>query len=82
MAQDKKVNFFVLSNWDQLTQDMAQGKGDYLSSLATLLKIPKDQQPTFFVFAQAHHPSFSSVGAEHAEQAVHSLEKAWQSVYR
>lgn len=63
-------------------QDMAQGKGDYLSSLATLLKIPKDQQPAFFVLAQAQHPSFIAGGAERAEQAVSNLETEWESVYR
>lgn len=82
IAQDKKVKLFVLMNWDQLIQDMAQGKGDYLSSLATLLKIPKVEQPTFSAFAQTQHPSFSSEGVEHAEQAVNNLEMAWQSVYR
>ena len=51
MAQHK-VNAFAAIHFENLSQDMAQGGGEHLASLATLMGVPVEQQPEFFAFAQ------------------------------
>lgn len=43
---------FVSANVGNVSQEMARGRGEYLASLATLMGVPKDRQPEFFVLAQ------------------------------
>lgn len=47
-----KATLFAKSNWDNLNQDMARGQGEHLTSLATLLNVPSEQQSIFFSLAQ------------------------------
>ena len=37
---DQKTTMFALLNFENLTQEMAQGKGEHLASLATLMGVP------------------------------------------
>lgn len=53
---DQKVNAFVALNLENLKQDMAQGHGEYLTSLSTLLGVPQDRQASFFAHAQSRYP--------------------------
>ena len=48
----EKVNVFAAVNFDQISQEMAQGYGEHLTSLATLMEIPTDQHQIFFAMAQ------------------------------
>ena len=41
-----------------LRQDVAQGRGEYLTSLQTLLDIPPQHRAAFTLFAQANYESF------------------------
>ena len=43
-----EVSKFVDQNFARIREDMALGGGEHLASLATLLDIPKAQQPNFF----------------------------------
>ncbi len=43
---------FVSQNVDYVAQDMARGRGEYVSSLATVMGIPPDHQAEFFNLAQ------------------------------
>jgi hypothetical protein len=43
-------------NFENIKQDMAQGHGEYLSSLSTLMGIPQDRQASFFAHAQSRYP--------------------------
>jgi hypothetical protein len=38
--------------FESLAQDMAQGQGEHLASLATLLGVPEEAQPEFFALVQ------------------------------
>jgi hypothetical protein len=40
------------STFDSLIQEMAQGQGEHLASLATLLGVPQKDQPAFFALVQ------------------------------
>lgn len=48
VAADQKTTMFALLNFENLTQEMAQGKGEHLASLASLMGIPDEQHPAFF----------------------------------
>ena len=48
IMSEHKTNLFADLNFDNLSQEMAQGKGEHLASLATLMGIPADQHSAFF----------------------------------
>ena len=50
---DFKTTAFVTLNQDNLQQDLAAGRGEYLSSVSRLLGIPEGRQPAFFSTVQA-----------------------------
>lgn len=52
IVQREVLTVFVNQNADHVSQDMARGKGEYLSSLATLMGVPTDRQAEFFGLAQ------------------------------
>ena len=43
---------FVVSTFENLSQDMTRGQGEYLASLATMMGVPIQDQPSFFSLAQ------------------------------
>jgi DUF3015 family protein len=58
----EKVNVFAAINFDNLAQEMAQGRGEHLTSLATLLGVPEDQQPAFFAMTQEKYATLIQSG--------------------
>jgi Protein of unknown function (DUF3015) len=50
-----KVNVFAAANYDNLSQEMAQGGGEHLASLAALMGIPEEHRAEFFALAQAQY---------------------------
>jgi hypothetical protein len=50
-----KATAFVSFNQENLTQDLAAGRGEYLTSMGVLLGVPSDRQQTFFSAAQARY---------------------------
>ena len=52
IVQREVLTVFVGQNADHVSQDMARGRGEYLSSLATLMGVPPDRQSEFFILAQ------------------------------
>ena len=77
VAEHAKVKLFATTNWDNLVQDIAQGKGEHLTSLATLLRIPTNRQSEFFELAQEEYRTFT--GVEGPEQVVASLNETWSN---
>ena len=53
---ERKTSMFANINFDNLSQEMAQGQGEHLASLATLMGIPADQHPAFFAMTQEKYP--------------------------
>ena len=49
---EHKVTVFTAANFENLSQEMAQGQGEHLASLATLMGVPTEQQPAFFAMTQ------------------------------
>jgi endonuclease/exonuclease/phosphatase (EEP) superfamily protein YafD len=62
IVQNEQVNVFAQANFDSLTQEMAQGRGEHLASLATLLGVPAEQQPAFFAMTQEKYTTLISSG--------------------
>ncbi|TKB89004.1 MAG: DUF3015 domain-containing protein [Nitrospira sp.] len=52
---DFKTIAFVSFNHENLRQDLAAGRGEYLASMSKLLGVPEDRQPAFFSAAQASY---------------------------
>lgn len=50
---DFKATAFVTLNQENLRQDLAAGRGEYLSSVSRLLGVPEERQPVFFSTVQA-----------------------------
>jgi hypothetical protein len=69
----EKANVFAAINFDNLAQDMAQGHGEHLTSLATLMGIPADQQPEFFAMTQEGYSSFVKAGESSPAAMVRAL---------
>lgn len=72
----EKTKMFVMNNMDNLSQDLASGHGEYLTSLATLINIPVTQQTVFFSRAQEQYSALAQQGTVTPEQLLAALETA------
>ena len=61
MSQHKATMFAEL-NFESLSQEMAQGGGEHLASLATLLGVPAGQQAEFFAMTQERYQTLIQSG--------------------
>ena len=73
---EHKVNAFAALNFENLAQDMAQGHGEHIASLATLMGIPADQQPAFFAMMQEKYESLVTAGEASPVAMVKALNEA------
>lgn len=62
IKSDFKATAFVSFNHENLRQDLAAGRGEYLASVSRLLGVPTDRQSAFFASAQAGYAK--TVGLE------------------
>ena len=62
LTQSEQANLFAKLNFDNLSQEMAQGGGEHLASLATLLGVPAEQQPAFFAMTQEKYATLVQSG--------------------
>lgn len=67
IMKNKHVNL-AAGAFDSLKQEMAQGKGEHLTSLATLLGVSEEDQPLFFTMVQERYASL--VPSEDASPVV------------
>ena len=54
LQKERKIQFFARANFSRLKEDMAAGNGDYLSSLATLMEVPRAHRQDFFDLTKDH----------------------------
>jgi hypothetical protein len=73
---EHKLNAFASVNFDTLSQEMAQGGGEYLAALATLMGVPKEHQAEFFILAQHRYANLMGEGHESPEAVVTALRDA------
>ncbi len=54
-SRDHELKLYAEANIEHLAQEMAQGRGEHLASLAALLGIPQNQQNAFFKMTQERY---------------------------
>jgi hypothetical protein len=70
---EQKTNVFANLNFDNLSQEMAQGKGEHLASLATLMGIPAEQHAAFFAMTQERYTTMVEAGETSSVALVKAL---------
>lgn len=73
---EQKTNVFANLNFDNLSQEMAQGKGEHLASLATLMGIPAEQHAAFFALTQERYTTMVEAGETSSVALVKALNDA------
>ena len=74
----EKVNVFTASNFDNISQEMAQGQGEHLTSLATLMGIPEENHQDFFSMTQAEYTSLVQNGEDSPKAVIKALYSAME----
>src|SRR5205809_7580561 len=59
---EQKTTMFAQLNFENLSQEMAQGQGEHLASLATLMGVPAEHQAAFFALTQERYTSLVKTG--------------------
>ena len=59
VKDEYKPHMFVALKFDNLQIDLAQGQGEYLTSVTELLNVPSQRQPEFFALLQQHYPQLA-----------------------
>jgi hypothetical protein len=62
IMSEHKTTMFAQLNFENLSQEMAQGQGEHLASLATLMGVPTEQQPAFFAMTQNQYTALFREG--------------------
>lgn len=73
---EHKVTTFASLNFENLAQEMAQGEGEHLSSLATLMGVPAEHHAEFFAMAQDRYTSLIQGGESSPVALVKALNDA------
>jgi hypothetical protein len=55
VSREHEAAVYAQATIENLSQEMAQGQGEHLASLATLMGVPSDLQPVFFQLTQQHY---------------------------
>ena len=70
IKQSQKARLFAAVAFENLEQDIARGNGEYLTSLATLLKIPAGEQDEFRMLSQKQYPRLFASDRRTAESLL------------
>ena len=74
-----KVNVYAAANFDNLSQDMARGNGEHLTSFAELLNIPQENRSEFYTLAQTQYRGMLQSGANTPAAMLASLDGGMSS---
>jgi hypothetical protein len=77
LKEQHKAIFFTTLNFENLRQDVAQGHGEYLTSLSALLHIPSYRQDEFFGLAQRQYPGLYASDHTTPSQWLAMLMRDW-----
>lgn len=64
VKKEERVNAFVALNYENLKQDMARGRGEYVAALSELLGVPQGRRAEFAAFTRDRYDIL--VGGAHA----------------
>ena len=75
VGKDQATEIFVANNLDQLSSEVAQGGGEYLTVLADLMGIADEDRVTFHRVAQENYDSLFLIDSD-AKRVIKSMEVA------
>ncbi len=73
---EQKASMFAAINFENLSQEMAQGHGEHLASLATLMGVPAEHQAEFFAMTQGRYTTLVKAGEASPVAMVKALNDA------
>src|SRR5438093_11168461 len=73
---EEKAKVFAQISFDNLSQEMAQGQGEHLASLATLMGVPADHQAEFFAMTQEKYTALIQSGEASPVALVNAIRRA------
>ena len=73
VKQSQKARLFTAVAFENLEQDIARGNGEYLTSLAVLLKIPAGKQDEFSIHSQSNYSLLFAPDIRTAEKLLATL---------
>jgi hypothetical protein len=73
---EHKTTMFAELNFDALSAEMAQGQGEHLASLASLMGVPAEHQAAFFAMTQERYTSLIRAGETSPVALVKALNDA------
>ncbi|GJL62796.1 MAG: hypothetical protein NPIRA04_14500 [Nitrospirales bacterium] len=73
IVMKEKANVFAAVNLENLSQEMAQGQGEHLASMATLMGIPQDHHAEFFAMTQEKYTTLLNNGETTPKAMVKAL---------
>jgi len=72
-----RLQAFVAYSFDSVQRDIAQGKGEYVTSLATLAGIPEERRPQFFAMLQDRYATIYPTDSAPIESLHRLVAVAW-----
>lgn len=73
---EQKTTVFASLNFDALSAEMAQGQGEHLASLASLMGVASEHQAAFFALTQERYTSLVKAGETSPVALVKALNDA------
>ena len=73
VKQSQKARLFTAVAFENLEQDIARGNGEYLTSLAVLLKVPAGKQDEFRMHSQSNYSLLFAPDIRTAERLLATL---------
>ena len=73
IQESQKARLFTAVAFENLEQDIARGNGEYLTSLAVLLKIPSGKQDEFMTRSQSNYSLLFAPDIRAAENMLAAL---------
>ena len=73
IQESQKARLFTAVAFENLEQDIARGNGEYLTSLAVLLKIPSGKQDEFMTHSQSNYSLLFAPDIGTAEKMLATL---------
>ena len=73
IQESQKARLFTAVAFENLEQDIARGNGEYLTSLAVLMKVPPGEQEMFRTHTQSNYPLLFAPDRRTAESMLGML---------
>lgn len=74
LQKERQIQFFVRANFSRLKEDMASGRGAYLSSLAKLMEVPQENRQDFFNWTKFHFQDLFPSDKTTSEEMLYTLD--------